>query len=288
MRLALGTVQFGLDYGVANASGQVPFDEVVRILDCAAAAGIDTLDTAIGYGDSEQRLGRAGVAAWKVVSKLPGVPQSCPSVDDWVATEVEGSLARLGVGQLYGVLLHRPADLVGPHGEALYRALRRLIKEGRTLKVGISVYAPAELDQLLPRFEVGLVQAPYNVLDRRIETSGWLDRLKAKGIEVHTRSTFLQGLLLQEPRARAEKFRRWDVLWQAWDKWLAEAGLTAPAAALGFAYRNPAVDRVLVGVDSERQLRDLLAIVDRPVPDLPKAIATQDENLLNPSGWNAL
>jgi aryl-alcohol dehydrogenase-like predicted oxidoreductase len=288
VRLALGTVQFGLNYGVANASGQVSFEEVVRILDRAAAAGIDTLDTAIGYGDSEERLGRAGVAAWKVVTKLPGLPESCASIDDWVSSEAEGSLARLGVKQLYGVLLHRPADLLGPQGEKLYRALRRLIEEGRTRKVGISVYAPAELDQLLGRFEVGLVQAPYNVLDRRIEVSGWLDRLKAKGIEVHTRSTFLQGLLLQGPTARAEKFRRWDALWEAWDAWLAESGLTAPAAALGFVYRNPAVDRVLVGVDSERQLRDLLQVVDRPVPELPQAIATQDENLINPSRWNAL
>lgn len=288
MKLALGSAQFGLDYGIANSSGLVPFDEIVRILHRAAAAGMDTLDTAIGYGNSEQRLGQAGVRGWKVITKLPGLPDPCAGVAEWVAASVEGSLARLGVERVHGLLLHRPADLMGRHGSELHDAMLRLVNDGRVGKIGVSIYAPAELDLILSRFEIGLVQAPYNVFDRRMETSGWFNRLGRDGIEIHTRSTFLQGLLLQDRLARAERFRRWDGLWQAWESWLAGANLTPAQAALGFAYRNPAIDRVLVGVDSERHLRDLLEIVGRPAPEMPEAIATQDEDLLDPSNWNAL
>ena len=288
MKLALGTVQFGLNYGVANTSGRVPVEETGRILRIARAAGIDTLDTAIAYGDSEARLGQAGVESWKVVSKLPGLPDNCAAVDEWVASSVNGSLERLELKKLYGLLLHRSEDLIGPRGAELYAALQRLRESGKVAKVGISIYSPNELGAILPRYAIQLVQAPFNVFDRRLETSGLLDQLKARGIEVHTRSTFLQGLLLLMPDERPEKFRAWDALWSRWHTWLEDNALTPLEGALGFACRNPAVDRVLVGVDSARHLHDIIEVVDRPIPSIPVAISTGDEALLNPSRWNAL
>src|SRR5262245_8105630 len=122
-RLALGTVQFGLRYGIANEIGQVGRDQAAAILAHAHAAEVDTLDTAIGYGQSEQRLGEIGVAGWRVVSKLPSIPESCADVSRWVHESLDGSLSRLGIPKLYGLLLHRPQELLGRNGPALHRAL---------------------------------------------------------------------------------------------------------------------------------------------------------------------
>ena len=125
-RLALGTVQFGLRYGVANTSGQVSLDEVTAILQQAWAAGVDTLDTAIAYGESEQRLGEIGVEGWRVVSKLPAMPSDPSDIGGWVEDAVECSLRRLNIDCLYGLLLHRSQQLLEPRGEDLYASLVEL------------------------------------------------------------------------------------------------------------------------------------------------------------------
>lgn len=283
MKLALGTVQFGLNYGVANRTGQVAAQEISAILQTSREAGITMLDTAIAYGESEARLGAAGVQGFKVVSKLPGL-NGLPDVADLV----EQSTTRLGISTLYGLLLHRSADLVGADGARLHSALLDLKQRGLVEKIGVSIYDPQELDLLVGRFELDIVQAPYNVLDRRLATSGALARLKDAGIEVHTRSAFLQGLLLMEPDQRPEKFARWNELWSRWDDWLGETGKTALEAALGFACGNPAIDHVIVGLDSRSQLVEIVRAAAISQLSAPDFLAINDINLINPANWNSL
>ena len=122
MKLALGTVQFGLNYGIANRTGRVTGSSVGAMLELARISGIDTLDTAIAYGESEACLGDAGLAGFRVVSKLPALPDGCTAVDAWVQQQFAMSLARLNTDSLYGLLLHRPEQLLEEAGASLYRA----------------------------------------------------------------------------------------------------------------------------------------------------------------------
>ncbi len=287
-RLALGTAQFGLKYGVANISGQVSPNEATVILQQAQAAGIDTLDTAIAYGESEQRLGNIGIEGWQVVSKLPAMPDDCKDVAGWVRETVRGSLQRLSLDGLYGLLLHRPQQLLESRGEDLYAALVELKDRGLVRKIGISIYDPGELGLLWPRFQLDLVQAPFNILDRRLEASGWLARLHQAEAEVHVRSIFLQGLLLIEAGRRPEKFNRWQLLWNRWDQWLNDQALTPVQACLGFVMSRPEINRIVVGVDNLRQLQEILVAAEMRVPTPPTAIMSEDLNLINPSRWDTL
>lgn len=248
-------------------------------------AGVNTLDTAIGYGESEQRLGEIGVAGWRVVTKLPPVPETCTDVSEWVDRSVTASMARLGVSSLEGLLLHRPQQLLEPHGNALYAALLALKKRGMVDKIGVSVYGMEELDALCPRFEFGLVQAPMNVVDRRLASSGWLATLRAAGTEVHVRSVFLQGLLLMAPENRPRAFAQWNILWSRWDRWLDERQLTPLAACLGFVLSHAAVDRVIVGADTIAQIREILAHSDTDIGDFPENLISQDLDLIIPTRW---
>jgi aryl-alcohol dehydrogenase-like predicted oxidoreductase len=145
-RLALGTAQFGQPYGVANTCGQLAPHAVAAILELAAGQGVDTLDTAIAYGGSEAALGAAGVSAWRVISKLPALPGGTGDITGWVREQVQGSLARLRVTQLDGLLLHRPADLLGPYGASLRDSLAGLKAAGLIAAAGVSIYDPRELD----------------------------------------------------------------------------------------------------------------------------------------------
>jgi len=286
-RLALGTVQFGLPYGVANRQGQVTLAEAARIIDHARACGLDTLDTAAAYGDSERRLGQIGVSDWRVVTKLPPLPPGCHDVEEWVESCARSSLERLRIPQVYGLLVHRAADLASAAGDKLFGALQRLKIRGIVGRIGASVYEPGELQAMVRHFPLDLVQAPLNVIDRRFEASGWLGRLKTWGTEVHVRSVFLQGLLLLPRGARPATFDRWRLIWDVWDRWLGETGLSPARACLGFALRHPGIDRVVVGVENDAQLSDLLTCA-LPLPDEPPhGLVSGDPELIDPSRWGS-
>jgi aryl-alcohol dehydrogenase-like predicted oxidoreductase len=282
MRLALGTVQFGLSYGIANTHGQVAQDEIGAILATARHSGVDTLDTAIAYGDSEARLGQAGVVGFRLVSKLPKL-ESAEGID----MIVRGSLQRLGIPMLHGLLLHRSEDLTGTHAQAIHTALSGLKADGLVRKIGVSIYDPTELEPIVSRFAIDMVQAPYNVIDRRLETSGWLGQLKDAGVEVHTRSALLQGLLMMAGTDRPPYFSRWASLWTRWDAWLAASGATPLAAALGFALADQRIDRVVLGVDSAVQLREVLSAAKLGSPPVPAELASDDIDLINPARWTS-
>ena len=286
-RLALGTVQFGLPYGIANSEGQVTREVAAGIVRAAAASGLDTLDTAIGYGDSEQRLGEIGVDTWRIVSKLPGVPEDCRDVTAWAHAAVDGALARLRVPRLHGLLMHSARDLLGSRGAEVSAALASVRASGKAGKVGVSVYGPAELDELARGGEFDLVQAPFSLVDRRLATSGWLRRLHADGVEIHVRSVFLQGLLLMRSPGRPSQFDRWGEFWRTFDSWLEQNHLAPLEACLGHVFSYPEIDRVVVGVDSLRQLREILAAGAVPPVVAPDALASEDPDLINPSRWSS-
>ena len=287
-QLALGTVQFGLPYGVSNQLGQVSLPAVKAMLQLASSHAIDTLDTAIAYGSSESSLGQTGTSAFKVVSKLPEVPATCTDVNAWVQEQVAGSLARLGINRLYGLLLHKPDQLFEEKGSEIYQALQRLKQVGSIQKMGVSIYAPQQLDALVPRYSFDLVQAPLNLIDRRLQTSGWLQRLAFEGVEVHTRSAFLQGLLLMPQAVLPAWFAQWPDVWAKWYEWLSGHDVSALQACLAYPLSLAGVSRVVVGADSPDQLAQIISATKQvPIADLPDLQST-DENLVNPARWSLL
>lgn len=287
-RLALGTVQFGMPYGITNRKGQISIDEAALIVDHAWAKGLDTLDTAVAYGQSEQRLGEVGVGNWKVVSKLPAISDSHADAAAWVQEALLGSLRRLGVQKLHALLLHHSEQLLGTRGGAIYSALQAAKDQGMVEKIGVSVYGAHELDAVWEHFALDIVQAPFSIFDRRLATSGWLARLNRAGTEVHVRSIFLQGLLLADAENRPKTFDRWMPLWDRWHRWLDEESLTALQACLGFAVSQPGIDRVIIGVDSLRQLQEILDNVSTPAVDPPSLLMSEDEDLINPTRWSSV
>lgn len=288
-KIALGTVQFGLDYGVANQTGKLSIQEVKKIMLLAKTSGLDMLDTAIGYGESEQVLGDVGVTDFQVVTKLPGLPAGVVDVKKWVSSHIEASLSRLKISHVYAVLLHKPSDLLGAQGLTLADALRHQKQLGVVQKIGVSIYEPEDLAKLMRLMDIDLVQAPLNVIDRRLVSTGWLDRLKNKGVEVHTRSAFLQGLLLMGLEDMPEKFKRWSCLWDKWHIKLSDSNSSALAACLAYPLALPGVDRVILGVDGCAHLQEIIATLSAIDFDIDTSfMASTDSQLINPSHWGQL
>ncbi len=284
-KLAIGTAQFGTNYGIANTTGKVSSVEAASILDFAWRNGVDTIDTAIVYGESEAILGSIGITNWKVVSKIPAVPMDCSNIAEWVKKSVYSSLIRLKVDKLYAVLLHSSGELLKNHGTKLYGTLLKLKQEGVINKIGVSIYDPSELDFLVDAFDLDIVQAPFNILDRRLINSGWLDKLEKMNIEVHIRSVFLQGLLLMKPQDMPDYFNQWEPVWKKLDKWMADHPVSRLQACIGAALSIPQISRIVVGVDNLLHMKEICRTFSLPLINPPAYLACNDINLINPSLW---
>jgi len=216
MKLALGTVQFGLDYGITNQDGQVSLDEAKNILDFAKDNGINTLDTAPAYGNSEKILGQISTENFKVVTKTRHFDSLEINNSDvkLLSSDFYHSLEYLRQDSVYGVLVHNADDLLKFGSEKLFKQLQELKQAEKIVKIGVSVYDHSQLQAILDNFDIDLVQLPFNILDRRMIDGGTFAKLQEKDIEVHARSVFLQGLLLMSEQNRPEKFNRWSGLWR--------------------------------------------------------------------------
>jgi len=288
MKLALGTVQFGMNYGIANQTGKVSHSEAKSIMKLALDNGINMIDTAISYGDSESCLGDMDLQGFKLITKLPELPDHCPNINTWVQDQIQRSFSRLGLTKIYGLLIHKPEQLLSLNGSALYKAMQELKYKGQVEKIGISIYSPAELSNLKAQYNFDLVQAPFNLIDRRLHNTGWLKRLKDDGIEIHTRSAFLQGLLLMPQSDIPSKFMSWTDLWTTWHCWLRDHNISALQACLAFPLSFQEIDRVVVGVDNMTQMTEILSEVKcKLVNNLPD-LKCDHENLINPQKWPTL
>ena len=289
MKIALGSAQFGLSYGVANIAGKVGFTETLKIRDVALANNVDTVDTAVAYGNSEDTLGLIGVDNFKVVTKLPSIPENISDIHGWVHAQIKASLKRLKKESLYGLLMHDPRSLSGNHAHEIVEALETLKASRIISKIGVSVYNPADLEGISRIMSLDLVQAPLNVVDRRLITSGWLKRLANSGVEVHTRSSFLQGLLLLPRDKIPKKFETWSALWDFWHYELIKRDLNPVEACLRYVMSVSEVDRVIVGVETASQLGEIITAVNRAnISTDWSPMACDDENLINPSNWDRI
>ena len=201
---------------------------------------------------------------------------------------MQASMQRLNVTSLYAVLLHQSNQLLGPKGEALSRALEKLKVAGIVQKIGLSIYAPAELDLVMGIMPFDIVQAPFNVVDQRLYTSGWMQKLYSSGVEIHTRSVFLQGLLLMAPASVPKRFNHWLPLWNEWHSWLSLNKISAVEACIGFVNAFPQITKIVVGVVSYEQLQQIIMASKLDIHPIWPVISSDDERLINPSRWNSL
>lgn len=285
-KLALGTAQFGLKYGINNKTGKVSLNQAFQILYFAARNGLDVLDTAGAYGNSEELIGeflkRSG-ASFKIVSKFSRTEEE----EFDLRQKFEWTLRRLGVKNIYGYLLHQFKDF--QKKPKIWEDLKDLKKDKKVQKIGFSLYSPDELKILLrEKVKFDLVQVPYSVFDRRFEKE--FAKLKKLKVEVHVRSVFLQGAAFMAPPELPPHLLKLKAsLIKLRDSALLNR-VSVSALCLNFVTANPNVDRIVAGVDSLSQFNQNLTDI-RPISGfkkiLPilKELAVEDENVLLPYRW---
>ena len=287
MKIALGSVQFGLKYGISNLSGPTSKSQIKKILEIAKDLGVDIIDTATVYGNSELLLGNSNVKNFKVVTKIPTLKPNILNIEKWVNDKVYSSIKKLKIESLYGVLIHNSNNFFGDKGKILLEALQSLKKDGKIKKIGISIYDPLELNYIEDLNKLDLVQAPMNLIDRRLQKSGWLKKLQKNGVEIHVRSVFLQGLLLIKPNKIPTKFKKWNTILNQWHYQLEKKKINAIEACLSYPLSLPEVDKIIVGVNNIRQFREIITAYQKNLKFCDWSfMASNDQQLINPSNWS--
>ena len=272
-KLGLGSVQFGLPYGISNKEGQVPVAEVGSILNTARHLGISIIDTAFVYGNAEAVLGTFDLQRFEIVSKF------MPSAEyGEVSKQLSKTLADLKVNSIYGYLAHRTEDVFRNPGQ--WEVVKKLKQEGKVQKIGFSINSLAELELILNWSEMpDLVQLPFNYFDNRFVEA--MKFFKEKGVEIHVRSVFLQGLFFLSPDSLADYFSAFrKELQQLHDV----AGNQLAAALLRYVVQKDYVDVAIIGCQTAFQLEQTINHFEK-APDLPGILSRFEEKILMPSNW---
>lgn len=293
MQLALGTVQFGLNYGIANQHGQVEADQTEKILTQAWHDGVRLLDTAYSYGNAETLLGnyyqKHPKQTFQIVSKLSLKSQaSLRDTSIILHQQFALTLQRLQSSAIYGLLLHNTQILQTSQGQNIWKDLCQLKAQGQIQKLGVSVYHPQQIDFLLANFDIDLIQLPLNIFDQRILQSGQLSRLQQKNIEIHVRSVFLQGLLLMPLVDACKKLPIAASALKQFHQVCQLHQTDALSLCLRFIYQQPALDQIIIGVQALQQYQQVAKAFNHAATaeDLDFSWCSQtDLAIIDPSRW---
>jgi aryl-alcohol dehydrogenase-like predicted oxidoreductase len=277
-RLGLGTVQFGIPYGVTNHSGITSESDVSLILNEAVRRGVRTLDTASLYGKSEAVLGKTiGELGFRIVTK---------SAKGSLTEGLKQSLEKLGRPSVYGLLLHDTVDM----NANSYKELLGFKEQGIVQKIGISAYNTSEIEQVIDQYDIDLIQIPVSVFDQRLVKNGMLKKLKAKNIEIHARSAFLQGIALENATNLPAHLHGLFEPLTKFRTFCEQRSIDQTTAALSFVLGLLEIDCVICGVNTPAQFTELCDrtanIKNIPTEDFAH-LAVAHEKLINPGLWKA-
>lgn len=286
MKLAIGSAQFGLNYGITNTAGQLSLGAVDQILELANLQGAGFIDTAAAYGHAEQIIGDSKyLGDLKIVSKLPALPAAKP-VKPWLNQTLQTSLAALGKSEIDTLLVHHADDLFAQHADLLWNFLLEAKEQGRVKRIGFSVYTVEQTHQLLERFSPDVIQIPISLFDQHFLQSGLIEQLQQQGIAIHARSIFLQGLLL----APCDNLPSFAAILKTpllkLDRLSLLLGTSRLALLLGFIKQISGIEAAIVGVANVEQLHQIIQAWCQPnYLEGTLAWALDNESILNPSKW---
>lgn len=288
-KIGIGTVQFGQHYGISNKVGQTTLSEITEILNLADRLGVRVIDTAALYGQSEKILGMVlnPGTEFRIVTKTVqfGKSQIGSGDAEKMITEFEHSLIKLNQNSVYGLLIHNVDDLLAPGGGFLFDKLQELKQRKKVLKIGASVYNSNQIDLILKRFKIDLIQLPINIFDQRLMKSGHLKSLKDSGIEIHARSAFLQGLLFMQTKELSGFFDPIKQHIKNFQDYVSDLNITPLDAALGYLNKLKEIDIIVCGINNCSQFMEIFSAITLGDNFDYERFAVTDEIYLNPANW---
>jgi uncharacterized protein len=282
-KIILGTVQFGLDYGINNTAGKPTEQKVFELLNYAFKRNVRILDTADAYGSATELLGNYHESHFTPFLINTKFKKSTLSVQK----QLDASLKSLKTDQVNTYFYHSFEDFIT--FPELLKELIELKEQNTIKKIGVSVYSNIELKLALENIEVDVIQLPFNLLDNLSQRGKLLAESKIKGKEIQVRSVFLQGLFFKKTEELPKSIKRLkpyleDILIIAKD-----AKIPMEHLALQYALQQKEIDHVIIGVDNIEQLQRNLSFSQMQLPtgviETINKIIVKETELLYPKNW---
>lgn len=287
-KLALGTVQFGLDYGIANKDGKPTQKIVEDIIEYLSKNGLNCFDTAQAYGSSEEVLGSSiiNIKEKYVISKLKS-----DLFTNGCVNNLEESLKNLQLNELFALLLHDSTLLY--NWENKYTNIVKELKTTKKIKYfGVSIYTNDDFNLAVENDSIDFIQIPFNLFDQRALTHKWFDKAKEKNKLIFIRSVFLQGLLLMDKEVIPDKLKNVKSYIDKLEHFCLRKSLTKNELALSFVDSVAQDALILFGCDNLSQAKENLStynnlhkLDDIDIDDLKIIFNDIDEDLYNPTKW---
>lgn len=281
-KLILGTAQFGLKYGITNKKGKTPLKEIKKIIKLQKKNKINFLDTAQAY-NFEKTHKNLNLKNFNLIIKLNPF-QNKKNADKLLINSVMDIKKSLKMKNIFCLMVHHSKDLLMEDGDKLYKALKYLKDKKITKKIGFSTYGTENIFKILKKFKFDVVQTTFNPFDRRILKNGIYKRLKKKGIEVHVRSIFLQGLLLLKKNKIPNKLRKFENQFKKWNNFVKNTDIKPLDICLNYALSQN-FDKIIVGINNCKQFKQILDCKSRKIK-IPTSISTNKNFLINPYNWS--
>jgi len=287
-KIIIGSANFNQNYGINN--NNISKKEIKKLINLAKKHGINTIDTAAGYKDSEKIIGSLKFKKLKIISKIPKIPFGLEKnkIKTWIYKIVQNSLKNLRIKKLNSILLHDEKVLLSENGELVYEILKELKKENLTSKIGVSIYNFNELSEILKKFEIDLAQAPFNIVNQSLINSGCMSKLKKNGVEIHVRSIFLQGVLLLKSSQLPNKLKKLKSTWNYWESWQKQNKIKALEACLSLIYKYPQIDGIVIGFNDVNQLTEILKFKNKNLKLKMPKLNIKNQNFVDPTKWSKL
>ena len=229
-------------------------------------------------------MGRIGCKNFRVVTKIPKIEENISIEANYIEKKLNSSLINLKKKNIYALMFRNPLNYIDKNKKKLWEEAKELKKRGIIEKLGITIYDPAELEESFHILRPDLVQFPYNLFDRRIESSGWLNFLYQNNVETHCRSIFLQGLLLRNNEELPLSFSKYEKVWHEYYKWLNKNNINTLEACLNLVINNEKILKIVVGIEDIKQLESILLIKRKKI-NFPFWDNIINKELIDPRKW---
>lgn len=286
-KIILGSANLGSNYGLRER--KIEIKEFSKLISFAFNKGIKHIDTSAGYYNSEKIIG-SSKKKFSVITKISKIPNKLKNteIDKWITNQVKKSKKKLKNKIIYGLLLQNAKILLETRGKKIFSTLLKLKKLGYFKKLGVSVYDFKTLEKIIKKYDIDIAQLPYNVLDQRESSKRLFFKLKRKKIEIHARSIFLQGLLLEKNiKLKKKKFKELNTILIQWNNWLNKKKIKNINACMNFVFQNKNIDKIVIGFDSLDNLKEIINVIN-----MQEKFKFDDLNLrfnykaIDPRNWN--
>ena len=282
MRLTLGTANFLKNYSLIQKNN-LNFLYKKKLILKAKILGIKFIDTSPSYGKAEKIIGKTGVKIFKIITKIPKLPKSkTNNISDWILKNLKNSLKNFNQKKIYGLLIHNKSDFMNNKKNYL-EAFNIIKRKDLVKKIGISLYEADDLNKIVKYWKPDIVQIPYNIIDRRIQSKKFINVIKKNRIELHVRSVFLKGILVNQ-KSYPKFLNKWKKKINYWFEWCKNKKIKPSSAAFLFVKKNKLINNIVVSFDNIEQMIEIKKFKNPKIKKFPH-IRIHDRLFLNPYNW---